>query len=284
MARPLYRDFTTVAELDTEYAIHQSVPIEEYREEYTLRSAETRQKSGWRGGLRYGPTSAEKFDFFPAYGIRRPVVVFLHGGYWYTGAREEWSFVADHLVTQGVSVVVSDYALCPNVTMGEIVRQHRALVTHLLRNADALDIDPTRVVLVGHSAGAHGVMEVLATTWSDYELPDTVVCGAVGISGVYDLRPLPYTFVAPHLQLGASEALALSPVLSPPEADARVLIVHGTRESAEFQRQSIDFADACRSAGTKVEELVLERNHYDIVKELSDPGGLIGEWILQLVD
>ncbi|MER5670694.1 alpha/beta hydrolase [Pseudonocardia alni] len=285
MTRHLYRSFATVEQLDAEYAIHLSVAdFDGYLDSYARRSAAARPTLDGTYDLSYGPTSAESFDYFAAPGERgAPLVVYIHGGYWYAGAKADWSFVAEGLVERGVNVAVEEYALCPSVSMSEIVRQHRALVAHLYRQADELGHDRDRIVVVGHSAGGHGAAEVLRTDWSAYGLPDDLVHSAVGISGLYDLAPLPFTFVAPHLQLTGREIDGLSPQRCAPTTDARLLVTYGTKETAEFRRQSSDFAAACRSAGPAVEELALERDHYDIVDELWTADGAITGWIASAV-
>ena len=175
MTSRLYRDFRTVEELDAEYAIHLSVAdFEYYVRSYTERSAAFRDRVSGYYDLKYGPTKAEAFDLFSA-GKGTPLVVFIHGGYWYMGSKNDFSFVAEGLLKNGVSVVIEDYALCPYVSMTEIVRQHRALIAHLYRNAGSLNINRDNIIVCGHSAGGHAALEVGRTDWAEYDLPKNTV-------------------------------------------------------------------------------------------------------------
>lgn len=72
----------------------------------------------------YGPTRAEHLDIFPAERPNAPILIFLHGGYW-CSLSKEYSLVAYGPVSAGVTTIVVNYALCPNVTIDEIVRQCR---------------------------------------------------------------------------------------------------------------------------------------------------------------
>jgi arylformamidase len=286
----LYREFTTVEELDAQYDIEASVPdFGLYVEQFVSRSAAARAALGPRLDVPYGPTLAETFDVFPGAGpapaAGRPALLFVHGGYWKVTTSKEWSYVATGLVERGVTVVVENYALCPAVTVREIVRQHRAAFATLYRDADTLGVDRSRIVVAGHSAGGHGVACLAGTDWRGQYglLPTTPIAGVVGISGLYDLRPLPRTFVGPHLGLGAGEAAALSPQLHLPATLPPTVLAHGTAETAEFGRQTCDYAVALQGRGLDVEVVALPRNHFDILDDLADPEGPLARAVVRLV-
>jgi arylformamidase len=285
----LYRDFTTVEELDAQYDIEASVPdFGIYVEQFIARSAAARAELEARLDVLYGPTLAETVDVFPGAGpapaAGRPAVLFVHGGYWKVTTSKEWSYVARGLVERGVTVVVENYALCPTVTVREIVRQHRAAFAMLYRDAEALGVDRSRLVVAGHSAGGHAVACLADTDWAaDYGFPATPIAGILGVSGLYDLRPLPRTsFVGPHLGLDAGEAVALSPQLHLPAALPPTVLAYGTAETAEFARQSRDFGVALQAQGFDVEVTELPRNHFDILDDLADPDGPLARAVLRL--
>jgi len=177
---------------------------------------------------------------------------------------------------------VENYALCPSVSISEIVRQHRAAFSYIWRNAERFGIDRQRIVLIGHSAGAHGVAELLGTDWAEeYGLPAQPYVGAVAVSGVYDLRPLVHTFLAPTLDLSAARAEALSPQLRIPAHLPPLLLPYGLQEPAEFQRQTIDYAAACSATSDKVELLALAFDHFNILDELAEGKGPITRQVLE---
>ena len=95
-----------------------------------------------------------------------------------------------------------------------------------------------------------------------------------------DLRPLPRTFVQPWLNLTVGDTRALSPQLDLPTATPPTLAVVGTGETAEFQRQTRDWAAACADAGLPVQFRTLERNHFDILDDLADPEGELAQAVL----
>jgi arylformamidase len=284
----LYRDFATVEELDAQYDIEASVPdFGIYVEQFISRSAAARATLAPRLDVPYGPTLAETFDVLagagPAPAAGRPAVLFVHGGFWKITTSKEWSYVATGLVERGVTVVVENYALCPGVTVREIVRQHRAAFTKLYRDAATFGVDRSRIVVAGHSAGGHAVASLVGTDWpGEYGLPAAPIAGVVGVSGLYDLRPLPRSFVNPWLGLDAGEAVALSPQLDLPAALPPTVLAHGTGETAEFARQTRDYGAALAARGFDVEVMALPRNHFDILDDLADPDGPLARAVERL--
>jgi len=60
-------------------------------------------------------------------------------------------------------MVVTNYALCPRVTLPEITRQSRAAIAWLYKTERTFAGDPERIYVSGHSAGGHQVARLLST-------------------------------------------------------------------------------------------------------------------------
>jgi acetyl esterase/lipase len=88
------------------------------------------------------------------------------------------------------------------------VRQCRAAIAWTYHNAARFNSDPDRIYVARHSAGGHLTAMALLTAWEpEYGLPPDIIKGGCAFSGLYDLAPLPYTFVQPSLQLCSLVAL-----------------------------------------------------------------------------
>src|SRR5262249_37183495 len=137
----------------------------------------------------YGPTAAETLDFFPAKGARAPLLLFLHGGYWRALDKEDFSWLAPCYVAADISVPIGNSGLAPATPLEEIVRQIRRACVWIYRNATNLNVDPNRLFCSGHSAGGHLTAMMLATNWPGLSpmLPGRLLCGALAISGLFDL-------------------------------------------------------------------------------------------------
>jgi arylformamidase len=269
----IYRDFATQEELDAQYNLTAVLPEAAARyEAFCWRESEgVRAVLEHRPGVPFGPTLAEHVDVYPA-GENAPVLVYVHGGFWCLRTSKEFGFVARGPVSRGVATVVTNYDLCPRVTMDEIVRQTRAAVAWAYRNAAGFGGDPDRIHLAGHSAGGHLVAMLLATDWEgEYGLPGDIIKGATAISGLYDLTPFPYTFLQPKLQLGYDQVYRNSPILRLPEASVPLLLTYGDDETDEFKRQSEEYLEALGAGGLEAEHLILRgKNHYEVIDGFLD--------------
>jgi len=197
--------------------------------------------------------------------------------------KADFSFVAHAFQPAGAAVVVINYALMPAVAMDELVRQCRASVAWVYRNAPSFGGDPHRIFVSGHSAGGHLVAMLLATDWPAFAgLPADVVKGGAGISGLYDLEPIRLCYLNDTLQLGPDAARRNSPVHLLPGSRAPLLLPVGGLEGPEYHRQSEDLAAAWRARGVPCEVMDLAGiQHFSIVSQLEDPTSDLGRAILR---
>ena len=128
-AHVLYRDFETTEAIDAEYDMSIVVgDLAPHFAFYVEQSESARAELDAMIDVPFGPTVEETLDIFPAASPDAPIVVFIHGGYWRRLSSKEFSYVARGLVARGITAVVTNYALCPKVTIPEITRQSRAAV------------------------------------------------------------------------------------------------------------------------------------------------------------
>ena len=133
-----------------------------YMDWYVRESVRARTKLGGRLDISFGPTPAETLDIFPSAKPNSPVFMFIHGGYWRALSSKEFSYVAAGLVPHDITVVVMNYALCPDVSIPDITAQSRAAVAWLTRNAQQYGGNPAHIVVGGHSAGGQQVGMLLS--------------------------------------------------------------------------------------------------------------------------
>lgn len=283
----LYRDFSTQEELDAQYNLRAAVPdYTRYAELYERESRKAREELECRLDVPYGPTLAERLDVFLAARGGAPVLVYFHGGYWHSLSKDESSYVTRGPVSAGVATVVVDYALCPKVSISEIVRQTRAAIAWTYHNAEEFGADPERVFVAGHSAGGHLSTMAALTDWQGgYGLPADIIKGGFPISGLFDLRPFPYTYLQPKLQLGWGEVASQSPLLNLPGQAPPLLVSYGEEETGELRRQSQDFLDAWKERSLSGELLPQPgKHHFSAIDGFLDADSLLCSAILQRVN
>jgi arylformamidase len=246
----------------------------DYVTKWRLMSSETRSKRKARLNVSYGPSEKQTLDIFLADSPSAPVNFFIHGGYWQSFDKEDFSFVAEGMLPHDVTTVVVNYDLCPHVTMADIVEQNRRAISYLWRNAEDLHINPARVYVSGHSAGGHLVGMLLATDWPalDRALPKDLLRGGCAISGLFDLKPILLSYLNDVLRMDDEMTHRTSPVHQTYPVDAQLIVAVGAEESAQYHWQAEHFSAFWSGLGySKVDYVSPGRNHFSIVDELSDP-------------
>ena len=235
--------------------------------------------------LQYGALSVERLDIFHAHQSDAPLLVFIHGGYWRSLDKSDFSWIAPPLMQHGVAVALTNYGLAPQTSVEDIVRQQLKALGWLYRNAQQLRFNPDRIVVVGHSAGGHLTAMMMTALWQQFDstLPSGLVKAGLAISGLFDLRPLVRApFVNTDLKLDAKRAWALSPINMPSATSAPLITAVGALESSEFKRQSTEFGKAWSSNLARHLELP-HANHLTVCDELANPASPLFDAALELI-
>lgn len=270
----VWRDYDQ-AGLDAQYNNRKRFPdyVERFKA-WGQWSAAARAALGGRLDIAFGEQPSERLDVFPAKHPGAPLYVFIHGGYWYSLDKSDFSYVAQGMLPNGVTTVVNNYVLAPHADMDEIVRQNRAALAWLWRHAAELGADRNRIYVTGHSAGGHLAAMLLATDWRRFgdDLPQDLVKGACAVSGLFELEPIRLSYLNQTLKLTPEMAARNSPASVDYPHAAPLFLVVGEDESAEYHRQSEHMAAKWRSLGYPCEYLVPPSlDHFAIVDCLIDP-------------
>jgi acetyl esterase/lipase len=100
-----------------------------------------------------------------------PVVIAVHGGGWADGARADYLPWHEWLAQQGFVVVAIDYRLRPQPNFPAAAQDVQAAVDWVQHNAESIGGDPSRVALVGRSAGGHLALLAAYAQGGPGELP-----------------------------------------------------------------------------------------------------------------
>lgn len=185
---------------------------------WVAESARTRAGENCKLDIPYGADETEKLDVFRAAGKSKALLMWIHGGYWRSLDKRDFSFLAPAFTRAGVTVVVPNYALCPAVTVEDIVRQMLHATAWMYRNCADFGAPRDRMFVGGHSAGGHLAAMLLAAQWPmlSPDLPERVVQGVLSVSGVYDLTEIARTpSINADVRLNEKSAARLSPTNYP---------------------------------------------------------------------
>ena len=250
------------AELDAEYdtAVTALEPVPAYLERCAELGAAARIATRHET-LRYGAGEREIVDLVAPSAAGAPFFMWIHGGYWRRLSKDDFWFVAPPLAARGAAVALTSYPLAPGASLDEIVSAVRRAFAVASERAIALGADPARLLVGGHSVGAQLAAMIAATA---------PVRGVFALSGLYDLEPVRRSKVNETIAMDPESARRNSPLVTPPMRRGTLAIAAGGRESAEFARQSREYAAAWRSWGGDVRALdATGDDHFSIALELA---------------
>ncbi len=236
--------------------------------------------------ISYGPGPAERFDIVRPHGEGMgdgpfPCLIFIHGGFWQEGSKAGSGFAAAALAKAGWASALIGYPLAPQARLREIVDAVGRAVACIAEKAETLRLDPSRLVIAGHSAGGHMAAAIICGKAGNSIAE--AIAGAVLVSGVYDLAPIAASYVNDKVGMDATEIAELDILGSQPVRSVPVHILVGGDETDAFLAQSRALSGAW--SGKAVRTCYREapgRDHFDILDEISDPSSPSFKAILEM--
>jgi arylformamidase len=272
---------------ELEYQYNPRVSVPEFPELAKIRAAQARQvrdtAKSWLS-VPYGNSPREMLDIYAADKPGGPVLIYIHGGYWRSGSKEDNCNFVPTFTKRGATVALVEYDLCPQVTVTDIVRQTRASIAWVYKNITRYSGNPAKLFVSGHSAGGHLTAMALAYDWTKEGLPADLIKGAVATSGVYDLDMVMDISVQEQVRMTPEIAKQNSPFLNPPRVKCPVLVAVGGTEPKGWQQMSEDYFEFCKQNGMKVEYLIEpDANHYTMSEHLLDDARPLTQAMIKLI-
>jgi acetyl esterase/lipase len=251
--------------------------------------------------LSYGNEDLQQLDYWKPRLTESPLVVFVHGGGWKSGDKAHAADTkAAYFLSQGYGFVSMNYRLVPNVKVEDQAHDVASAVAFLKKESSKLGFDARRIVLMGHSAGAHLV--ALVGTDPVYlkkvGLGMDAVRGIIALDGAcYDV-PRQFSTGAPIMQETYKEAfgtdnkrqVALSPTLQAAAPNvSSFLILHVQRVDGIAQSNAL--AEALKKAGITAQVQGFDGNgmlgHLEINRRLGEADyaatSAVEQWLRKLL-
>jgi acetyl esterase/lipase len=208
-----------------------------------------------------------------------PVIINIHGGGWNNGTKEEQGGFTPYFKA-GFAVANIEYRLTSQATAPAAIEDTRCALIYLIKNANALHLDPNKIVIMGGSAGGH--LALMGGLLQNNHIFDTNCMGVENINvaaiidkyGIADVNDWAY---GPYIKsksatnwLGAKKEdqnfiKSVSPISWVKSTSPPVFIVHGDADPTVPYQESVALHQALLAAGVKTEFITI-------------PGGLHGKF------
>jgi acetyl esterase/lipase len=239
---------------------------------------------------------AQKLDLYlpPQKGFT--TVVFTYGGGWHRGSRKSVTPVGKALQALGYGCALVSHRLGPQEKFPAQAEDVAAAFAWVKKNIEAQGGNPRRVVLMGHSSGAH--LSLLLATDPKYLAPHKLspadVAGVVGLSTPVDLEPHPDGRGFGDALMGGRGAdvfsrdvavlKAASPLQHVSGALPPTLLVVGQKDFPMLEGDARAFAEKAKRVGREVPVLLGKgRDHMGVVASLLEDKSPIREQVLSFL-
>ena len=200
-----------------------------------------------------------------------PVIINIHGGYWRALDKSAMMHHMADLVGAGFGIVNVNYPLCPEVTLTEIMAYLNDGIAAIVQHVDA-QIQPRRLILMGHSAGAHMAMHL-----SHHPALKDRLSGVVALSGIYETSVVCKLSVNEDVRLSADEADRWDCLKQMPASGPSYYISAGGAEPSGWIDQSWIMAEALLRRGDDVHfHIAGGAHHFSLVDWLCNSHNLEG--------
>jgi triacylglycerol lipase len=225
--------------------------------------------------IAYGPHERHRLNLFrPAGDTPAPCLLFVHDGGFVMGDKGEpgapfYNNLGAWAQGQGIVAATMNYRLAPEVRWPAGREDVTAAVLHLVKHAGEYGIDPQRIVLMGHSAGATHVADTVAA-------PGTAAgkfAGAVISSGFYDAAIAVRDPFKPQYYGDGADWSAMSSLPGLVASEAPCLFAVCEYDMRECQEQVRVLADAWFAAKGRLPVIHVQggHNHISAVRQVGSP-------------
>jgi acetyl esterase/lipase len=246
---------------------------------------------------RYGPAASQVGDLHLPKAKHPPVVCLIHGGFWRLPyGYDQYNPIAEDLTRRGYAAWNLEYRRIgePGGGWPNTLKDVSLGIDHLAKlKADGADLDLTRVVTVGHSAGGHLALWAAGSRRLDSAdpAPKVKIMAAVGQSPAADLLRV--------YELGCSNRVALELTGGTPSeyperyraASPRALlplgvpqlIVHGAADDTVIPDIGREYAKAARAAGDRCDYVEFQgMGHFEHLDPEGPAWRAVTDWLTRL--
>ncbi|HAG92566.1 MAG: hypothetical protein CMK83_23160 [Pseudomonadales bacterium] len=206
--------------------------------------------------LHYGREPGQALDIYlPREGYRGTQMIFLHGGGWHSGSKEEYGYLGAAMAAYGVACAVVGYRLYPQVRYPLFIEDVAHGISWLRRDGLRYGFADAPFFLMGHSAGAHiACMVAMDETYRELaHLHAGSIAGIIGLSGVYRFRPETSPVYSDIFSAAQADYEVVKPINYVGEDKVPILMLHGDQDAVIGIGNARQMLQAARAAGQRAQ-------------------------------
>ncbi len=208
--------------------------------------------------LEYGKSNRQRLDIHQPNSLpsKAAVIIFFYGGRWQSGERAEYRFVGQALAKRGFVAVIPDYRLFPDVEFPHFIDDAGAVTRWVLKNIQQYGGDPSKVYLMGHSAGAHMAAMLISNKQylNNQQVDHKDIAGFIGLSGPYDFKITDEDIKSVFRK--ANTFNDTQPIHFVDGSEPPMLLLHGLKDKTLSMKNSQHMAEKTIKMGGKAELVI----------------------------
>ena len=201
-----------------------------------------------------------------------PMVVFVHGGSWESGSKEEYAFVGQSLAQAGYVTAVINYRKAPEHVYPDYVEDTAQAIAWSYKNAKRFHANPERFAVVGHSAGAFNAVAAVANEdfLKPYGIKPKDITAVIGIAG-------PYSYDFRKFSSVTAFAADATPDEVMPDRQIKgqqppYLLLTAEKDKVVYATNTIKMTQALKAAGVTVQTSeIAGASHATIIGAMAPP-------------
>jgi len=229
--------------------------------------------------IAYGKDEKQRIDvYLPPHANNAPIIFMVHGGAWITGDKANKTVVENKVkrwVKRGIILVSANYRLVPNVDPLTQVNDIKKALLLVQKKAKEWAGDSEKIVLMGHSAGAH-LVSVLANLPNDafgFKVKPWLGVVEMDTGSLNVVKKMNGKHQRFHDKIfGKSQAYwkSVSPYHLLNRKSAPILAICSTQHDKSCQ-QATEYLKKAASFGTRTKKVTVDLSHKGVNEELGKP-------------
>ena len=227
-------------------------------------------------GIAYGSLNRQKLDVYEPAATAKlaPIVLFIYGGSWTSGDRAIYGFVGAALAARGLTTVIPDYRLAPDVQFPAFVEDAAHAYAWVARTLSTACGERRPIIVMGHSAGAHiAALMALDRSYLARAAPGLPgPAGLIGLAGPYAFDPTTWPSTRAIFSTAGGNHDGARPVAFASSKAPPSLLIHGQDDDVVKITASQTMFEALKAAGADTQKIEFPGvGHIGLILTLSQP-------------